>query len=314
METASDPHLRAPHGKNVIPVVQMDMLFESAAGDEALAPGLCLADKDSGCPGVCAIPSKQPDYPPFVIVQFLKFLSYVRLILHYDQEGGLIKMAEKAKAVMAKEHGVGVMLEKGPKYSHQSQGTVEGGNKIAEGQIRVLGTHRMLPWVMRHSGFLVTKFNVKDTGHAAWYYIRGKEYAGELCELGENILYKIAGMTGNKLALRWERGLWLGKDFESDGHLVGRGTTLVKARTIRRLPEGERWALDLYKDFELKPWGTKGQVIESGPGSRKRYITAAEIFKHGKTAGCGGCSKTSATHSERCRNRFEKIWAKEPKP
>ena len=54
------------------------------------------------------------------------------------------------------------------------------------------------------------------------------------------------------------------------------------------------------------PWGTAGQLVESSPGTRRRYITAALIAKHKPTQGCPGCNATGV-HSERCRDRFEKI-------
>jgi hypothetical protein len=210
-----------------------------------------------------------------------------------------------------------------PKGSHQSQGKVENCHKRVEAQVKVMGMvlefhyeeewnseHRMVPWAIRHAGWLITRYAVQASGHAAYFYVCGKEYTGEIVELGETILFKDPMNKGGKIDSDMDEGIWLGKDWLSDEHLVAKGSDKYKARTIRRLPEEKRWNKILFQQVTAVPWGLKGQQVESTPGTRRRYITAKLVRRHGGTKGCAGCLGTG-THNERCRDRFEKIISKE---
>ena len=75
--------------------------------------------------------------------------------------------------------------------------------------------------------------------------------------------------------------MWRGKDWFSGEHPLGVGNAKYKARTIKRLPEEERWDQDVFKAFTAKPWGDKGQLVDSVPRTRRRYITEALIKRYG---------------------------------
>ena len=60
-----------------------------------------------------------------------------------------------------------------------------------------------------------------------------------------------------KIEAKWDLGLWLGKCSESSETLVGTSTGVLRVRSIRRLPEGEKYNLKVYQAFSSTPWNPK---------------------------------------------------------
>jgi hypothetical protein len=118
--------------------------------------------------------------------------------------------------------------------------------------------------------------------------------------------------------------------------LAGDGK-IFSARSVRRIPVGERWCEDCVAWVTRVPWnrykdapGADGDlpedlVVEARPlpgevrnpiivSTREKapmgfYIKKEDAEKHGYTRGCGGCSSWfrglgRQPHNERCRERF----------
>ena len=60
-----------------------------------------------------------------------------------------------------------------------------------------------------------------------------------------------------KIEIKWNEGLWLGKCSESAEHLTGDSEGVHRARSVRRLPEGERYKKEIYQSFRSTPWEPK---------------------------------------------------------
>ena len=103
------------------------------------------------------------------------------------------------------------------------------------------------PWIVRHSGWLMTRFLVKATDMTAYAAVCGEEYRKEIAPFGETIMIKIPvpdhkgirpGVRAHRGETTWVRAIWLGRSEITDEHLAGTATGLIRSRAIRRLPVG----------------------------------------------------------------------------
>ena len=96
--------------------------------------------------------------------------------------------------------------------------------------------------MVRHCGWLLTRFQMKATGRTAYCSRMGREYRSETVEFAEQKLFHISessgpGATVGKLMPRWDLGVWVGKINDSDEHVLLTPFGSKRARSIRRLPE-----------------------------------------------------------------------------
>ena len=95
-------------------------------------------------------------------------------------------------------------MEKSPKYSHQSNGAVEKAVRRIESltrtYVRVLqeklgykvdSTSIVLPWLVRHAAYVLSRFVMRDDGRSASARLRGKECDSPLAQVGETVDFKI---------------------------------------------------------------------------------------------------------------------------
>ena len=65
--------------------------------------------------------------------------------------------------------------------------------------------------------------------------MKGKTFAREVAEFGEQVWYYKPGITGkDKLDVRWESGIWLGIRDESGEVIVGTSKGVLKDRSLRK--------------------------------------------------------------------------------
>ena len=131
---------------------------------------------------------------------------------------------------------------------------------------------------------------MKLNGNSAFRDATGTQYKGELVPYGETILFRHAwSKSGRKKAskkqmkgdARWDFGIFLGKDTESDEWLVGtRDLGVVTARTVRRVADTSVHDRELMLKFTGVPWnrslGSTG-VFRPAPDDVPRQPESAEI-------------------------------------
>ena len=136
---------------------------------------------------------------------------------------------------------------------------------------------------------------------------------------------------------KWEEGLWLGHNRNSNEVFVGGKDGIVKAWAIRRRPLEERWDDAIIRSLKATPgcWSTDEAVIREPPiitesydellteeEEEERYSHEARLritdFKrHGLTHECPGCirvrrgAKPPYRHNEVCRKRMYDILKRE---
>ena len=140
---------------------------------------------------------------------------------------------------------------------------------------------------------------------------------------------------------RWLEGIWLGKTFSSDEHIVSMmDGSVVRARAVRAFPEGEKWSAEsvsMLKGKPSDPTGTMKEVRHEGkveiprapaepdPAGvarpRGMKITSEMTTRFGYTPGCSKCdalrrgdtSRPTLGHNERCRRRMIERAQEEPR-
>ena len=151
----------------------------------------------------------------------------------------------------------------------------------------------LLPWLVRHCGWILSRYAVKAEGRTGYSRLKRREYTAGISIFAEAIWYKLPMSADlRKLDDRWRTAIWLGKSDRSGEHIIGLETGAPLARS------GHERALQMVTET---PWHPRpGEVVV-----RRRYITRALIERCCPTKDYNGCFRKSQQHSERCRARFE---------
>lgn len=239
------PHQRVKNMSRV-PLIQADYFYMWAESDEDKATVLGITDCESDALGAAMLKDEVPEtYAVYFMKNTLDFWGRTKIAFRMDQEPAIMKLTSELKKQRAP---LETLLEHAPRHSHQSVGEAEGGNKRLQGQIgaicmsveehyqqKVTKDHKLLPWAVRHSGFLLNRYQVHAHGKTSYDFLKNGSYKGEVVEFAESVWVKYVKQEA-KLESRWGSGIWLGKIDTSDEHLVGTATGIERARAIRRKP------------------------------------------------------------------------------
>jgi len=285
-----------------------------------------------------------------IIKDIEKMGSIGKIIVKTDQEPSTLAVAKEIKRLRLPLQST--ILESSKIYDSQSNGVAERAVQSVECQartvlialqkrleVKVPVTHKIVTWLVEHAADLLNKFAVGRDGRTAFERLKGKKYRGEVVEFGRKILYKIpCKPEGGLMTERWLHGIWLGKRFLSDEHLVGiEDGSICVSSSVRLMPESESWSVEWVNKVRGTPWCPKGsgpgseedtavEVIPAGnpldaghPQPRKQreegaprevYITKEHIVKFGYTASCLKCRamregfQVTRGHSSLCRDRI----------
>ena len=296
------------------------------------------------------VPCKGPGHPYCVrrLVQNLEGMGYkdVKVIMKSDQENALEDLVRRAASARSGD----TVVELVPRQSSQSAGVVERGIQSVFGTIRsvfdalqhrygkVNQDHPILPWLVQHSGSLVSRYEVGVDGKTADERLKGKTAREPLCEFGECVQFKLPVRGGKraKLMPRWEDGVWLGVKEESGEFWIGTREGITTSRSVQRKPDPEKWNRFFLDEFKGLPWDLRQEQHREGEprypradalaevhpepapapefrpptsGPRRCKITRGILHKFGYTKNCAGCDAARCGleprgHSESCRERI----------
>ncbi len=202
----------------------------------------------------------------------------------------------------------------------------------------------LIPWLVMHTGEILTRFKMGPDGRTPYFRLKGKHPRTKMIPFGEKVMYMPAKDTRekkNKLEPRFEDGIWVGIDAEASEAVILTPTGVKLARSVKRLPEDERYSATFLNTCKGAPWDPKGKEEEdrqeeepSGsaegkepntereeeqqappPAPEQRFrrsgVRPKDIRKYGSTANCPGCRAIERgigprTHSEACRERIRK--------
>ena len=146
------------------------------------------------------------------------------------------------------------MIEQSKPYDSKSNGRAENTVKKLESQVRTLklATEQevgvkmdvqspLFAWMVQHSADLPTRCTVGRDGRTPSESLKGKRYHGLMVPFASMVYLKIPGkLQGGVMAERWLPGMWLGKKWSSDEHVVSLSSgRVVRGRDARPFPDDE---------------------------------------------------------------------------
>lgn len=245
-------HRSRQKGSPEVPELQVDDLFlPDGAGSQVTV--CCLSWGLPGAVHAVVGPKGSSGYVARSIVAIMDVWGVRDAVLRCDQEPAVISFCKLVRQL----HGsVSTMVPHSAVYSSQSLGGLKRANQAVGDQCRILlmelraragltppAYHNIVPWLVCHASWILTRFVTKGHGSAAWEWSRGRRYDRELSMFGEIVFGRLmdAGDPAQRMAPRWFPGIWLGKTETSDEHLLGDGKGVHQVRCVRRRAMGERF-------------------------------------------------------------------------
>ena len=71
--------------------------------------------------------------------------------------------------------------------------------------------HKLCPWLVRHTAWVLNRFQPKFDGKTSYERQTGKKYKSEILQFGETRMFQEEIGTIGKMENRWSRGVWIGK-------------------------------------------------------------------------------------------------------
>ncbi|CAE7318183.1 GIP, partial [Symbiodinium sp. CCMP2456] len=313
-----------------------EALKEPLDAEDAQRPILVMVDQETGATFSYLVTKGVNNYAVHVMNEALKFAGRQRVIIMSDGEPAIRAVVD----TVARQAGRETQVQHAPKETHgPSNGAAERAILEVARQARTLvhaletrypgyqlkGDNEVFPWVIRHSGWLITRFLIKADGKTPYERLKGREYKGEIVDPLETIHYKIDKDQRGKLDAQTSIGIWLGKTLSADEHVVGTPQGIRKCRSVWRRPEPRRWEKHRLEAVTGTPWQPKSQALvvpgdnrpitlPDGRKGRSVYITLERQIKRGPTPGCPGCNCSAGEvkpHSPECRKRFGELYPRE---
>ena len=312
-------------------------------------PAVTLVGVDKSTQGVLAhvVPGKGTAFD-WVAAQLdrdvRKWGYHGRVVVKSDGEPAIVDLM-KELALRRKESPT--VIERSKAHDSMSNGRAENAVRRVESLVRTmklaaeewlqeeLDVHApIFSWLVEHAADVLTKCAVGADGRTPYERIKGKRYHGTMMEFGSVVSVKYQGkLQGGLMKERWGRGIWIGKRWTSDEHLVclpsGR---VVRARDVRAVPEDESYDKGLFLGVRGTPSnpsaveGDAGVLREvprppvertaepvSVPIPRQVILHRSYFQKFGFTEGCQKCrailrgddANPTLAHNAECRTRIE---------
>ena len=280
----------------------------------------------------------------FAVMKILEFVkecggAEAEIVLKTDQEPAIEALMEDVIKTRGKEI---TLLERSPVGSSGSNGLVERGVQSVEGVIRTLKSaleerigariraeEKIVIFIAEYAAYLINRREVGKDGKTAYERNKGKKGLVMAVEFGEKLLWKVRPKSKmEKLNPRWEYGVFVGIRKVSGEVWVATREGLHAVRSVRRIPEEERWKPENKDWVRHVPWNKSGDdpdadgelpeapeqppeqprgesqsseargsdeaprkivVNTRQPAPKEFYIKKRDIEAHGHTRGCAGC-------------------------
>ena len=355
-------HKRKDEDETGIPEYHMDYCFPGDAEGERLTV-LVIIEKFTKMKKAVVVPSKGStgNYAARMVLELMNECGDKdrEVIVKSDQEPAIRFLIDD---VCTNRTGAKTIKEVSPKYSKGSNGVVERAVQSVEQCLRTLKSamdekfgvrvdvrHPVLTWLCEYTGYMMNRMEVARDGKTPYERVKGKKAEVIGLEFGERVLWKHPpGRSMDKINSRWGHGMFVGVKAKSNELIVidGDSKEVKFVRTVRRVPEEQRWKVENLEWVETVPWNHgKGDKdadgdlldfdVKSGPGRKlteqekteiamnegprilhRAHLRRADFDKHGYTDRCPGCSALLRglhvqPHSQVCRDRLETILDKD---
>ena len=120
---------------------------------------------------------------------------------------------------------------------------------------------RIVAFIPEYAVYLMNRMMVGPDGKTSYERIKGKKPTILGVEFGEKVLYmplRTGGGRQQDLEPRFRFGLFLGVIAGTQESVIGTPAGAVKARSIRRLVDKDKWDSLLLDTLVCTPWSPKG--------------------------------------------------------
>ena len=176
-------------------------------------------------------------------------------------------------------------------------------------KVKLQSTDADLLWLIRWVAMAYSRFKVGADGKTPYERQKGRECLLEVVPFGELVRYKQLGETAaqrKSLETSWSEGVWLGRCRGSSEALAGTKEGVIRAWTIRRLPEGERWDAEAIAEMQ----GAPSRPSTATPGL---HIPIAIHIEEGNSAGAPSGNYAEAGGGEGQESLFESSGLRYPR-
>ena len=226
-------------------------------------------------------PAKGVDFPNCervvkMIVKDLHILGFHRVVFRSDNEPAILSLLRAVKLAWSGD----VVQETSAERDPQSNGAAESSANVVKGQVRsiklavesasgveVPADHDLLKCLCRMQPSMHRRFAVGRDGKTAYERNVGRRAVPPLAQFGERVWWMPLQPSNRRQGprdSRFEQGKYLGPLDGSNTVLVGTASGVVKARTIKRLPPGERWTGSLLDEALGNQMHWKMMAVELG--------------------------------------------------
>ncbi|CAK0854432.1 unnamed protein product [Prorocentrum cordatum] len=166
-------------------------------------------------------------------------------------------------------------VEKAPEGFHHSNGAIENAVERVESLLRALhgeleaklevkiGPESLImPWLVRHAGYLLTRLAIATDGRAAWGRLGRAKFKSGRGKLGGAIDCKIQAKDYSKQEPGWGEGVFLSRRDGSDEIIVGAARGIEHARTMRPKAKEDKYKQEVYNAFIGVPWNPRGLEVK----------------------------------------------------
>ena len=112
-------------------------------------------------------------------------------------------------------------------------------------------------WMLRHATWLITRYLTHADGLTSYQRRWDRQFSSPLCVFGETVQTKLSVKRANKYEGDWKTGIWLGRDSETNEHLIALDSGVIRSRTVRRFPEPEQYQLQVYRAMKGTLWNLR---------------------------------------------------------
>ena len=346
----SSPHMKVERDDPKASVISIDYCFPRSGVT-------ILGAKDSltGATASIWVPKKGGSID-WIVKHLCNMIDYewgkTKIIFKSDGEEGILDV----KRLVSKVRTHPTVFEKSMTGDHQGNGLAENMIREIEGMIRtwrnhleqkygmkIEATNPIFPWMVRYAGEVITRFKKGPDGMTAYERLKdGKKSRTRGAQLGERVMFMPANDAKNKkdkLDDVYDEGVWVGTSNADGSSILLTPDGPRVSRSIRQLPDGEKYDGAFLMSVRGTPWQIAGHVLVDEPEEKKTDIEESAIPErapeevpmpepmievmparmrilqkdlhiHGYTAGCIGCRqvltgvKKIQAHTELCRARM----------
>ncbi len=261
-----DPHPRGANSKSEedktgIPIVSLD--YNALEKSEVMT--IVGKDESTGMPFQHRVEHKGIAYEWVAkrIIKDLEDIGRRDVILKTDGEPAIVALQSKII-----EGRVGRTIPRNPPvYNPEANGPCEKAVQDVTGHTRTLKLALearlkytipmdapVMEWIIEHAAFILGRYEVGHDGMTSYERLTGRKWRRPMVEFGEVVWAKLVTKVRSKGKMKRQKrkmmkrslpGVWVGQMVRTGEHIVIlENGDAMRCRTVRRVPEDERWDVD----------------------------------------------------------------------